>query len=110
MVLTRSQILAADDLPKTTVTVSEWGGDVTLQCLSGRDAYKWFEAGVKGVESMCDLIALCAIDDKGERLFTDKKDIAALAGKHPNALREVFDAALEICSLGASADKDAEKN
>ena len=41
-ILTKEAILAADDLPRETVLVPEWGGDVYVRTMSGtdRDAFE----------------------------------------------------------------------
>ncbi len=41
-ILTKEAILAADDLPRETVLMPEWGGDVYVRTMSGtdRDAFE----------------------------------------------------------------------
>lgn len=112
--LTRAAILAAQDLPTTPVQVPEWGGVVLVRPLLGseRDA---FEAAVradgigKARAAMMDnlrawLVATCAVDDKGARLFTDA-DIAALGKKNAAPLDRVFQVAQKLSFL---SDKDVE--
>ena len=38
-ILTREQILAIDDLPEETISVSEWGGDIVVRGLTRGEAH-----------------------------------------------------------------------
>jgi hypothetical protein len=78
--LTADQILGAEDLDYVDVPVPEWtpAGQETLcvrmQVMSAKEAMTFAaEQGDKKKrrDAMVKLICRCAIDDKGERLFTD---------------------------------------
>ena len=101
-VLTKSQILEADDLVVEEVEVPEWGGSVLVKGMSGTDRDK-FEAAIvntKGQASVqvnmvnirARLVASSIVDESGTLLF-DLKDITALGKKSAVALQRVFDKA-----------------
>lgn len=115
MPLSREQILGADDRKVESVPVPEWGGDVLVRGLSGaeRDAY---EAGIVvmggdgnrhlNVANMRGrLVALCCVDENGERLFS-AEDATALGEKSAGALERVFDVARRLSGL---TDGDVEE-
>lgn len=110
--LTREQILKADDLPYEDVEVPEWGGVVRVRTLTGAERDAWeqsiitMQANGKKAPTMqrrldnlrAKLVARCLIDDAGARLFTDK-DIAALGQKSAAALSRVFEVAQRLNGL-----------
>ncbi len=109
--LTRDEILSAHDLATETVAVPEWGGEVLVRGLSGRER-DGFEASVlemRGQDTKVNLINLraklvahCVIDaETGRRLFGDA-DIAALGDKSALALQRVFDVAQRLSGLSRS--------
>lgn len=115
--LTRENILAADDLGRELVSVPEWGGDVYVRGLTGkeRDA---FEAGMidqRGKSQTVNLqniraklAGLSICDENGKRIFTDA-DLAALAGKSAVALNRVFEVARRLSGLGDDDVKELAK-
>jgi hypothetical protein len=119
-ILTRKQILAAQDRQPETVAVPEWGGEVQVRGLSGRErgqyelwatSSKINKAGklIQG-DATLDLVAmvrvrlisLCIVDEAGIRLFGDA-DIEALADKDSAPIERVFDVAARLSGL-SSAD------
>ena len=91
--LTREQILQSDDLPRETVQVPEWGGEVQVRTMTGTDRDA-FEASLIGKEGRLEnvrarLVSLTLCDETGSRLFSDG-DISALGGKSAKALDRVF--------------------
>lgn len=113
--LTRDQILSASDLTFEIVPVPEWGGDVRVRSLSGkeRDA---FEASILTIRSggktrlnpadmRAKLVSRCIVNENGERLFTDA-DITMLSAKSAAALQRVFEAAQRLSGL---SDQDVEE-
>ena len=115
--LGRDQILTAQDLPTVDVEVPEWGGTVRVRMMTGgeRDA---FEAGTitrhgKKIEQnlvniRARLVALCVVDEKGQRLFSEA-DAAALGQKSAAALNRVFNAAQQLNALTEEAAAAAEE-
>lgn len=112
--LTRDEILSADDRKTEEVEVPEWGGSVLVRTLSGkeRDAYESGTITVKSgkqVENFenlrARLVALCLVDEKGVRLFS-AKDVTSLGNKSAAALQRVYNKCQE---LNAVTDKDVEE-
>lgn len=112
--LTKEQILTANDLKFEEVDVPEWGGVVRVRMMSGsaRDQY---EMGIingrtknKGenlANIRASLLAYTIIDNNGDLLFT-KDDIEALGKKSIGPIVRVFDVASSLNSL---REKDVEK-
>lgn len=108
MLLSREQILGADDRKTQDVPVPEWGGTVRVRSLTGteRDAY---EAGIVQLRgdgsrkftlqnARARLVSLALCNENGERMFTDA-DIKALGDKSAAALERVFDVARNLSGL-----------
>lgn len=108
MLLSREQIIGADDRKTQDVEVPEWGGTVRVRALSGaeRDSY---EAGI--VQLRADgtkqvnlknlrgrLVSLSCVDEDGNRIFTDE-DATALGDRSASALERVFDVARKLSGL-----------
>lgn len=108
--LNKAQIFDADDMQTVDVDVPEWGGTVRIKVLSGfeRDKYESSLAKmVKGqmvpdmVNARARLVALCAIDESGGRLFSDT-EVVRLGSKSSKALDTLFDAASKLSGINAS--------
>jgi hypothetical protein len=102
--LSRAAILAATDLPRETVSVPEWGGDVLVQGLTAkeRDDFEISLSTGKGKSQennfrnlRARLVARAVVDESGARLFGDM-DIAALGGKSAVVLQRLFEAAQRL--------------
>lgn len=108
--LTREQILQCDDLPKETVKVPEWGGEVQVRTMTGTDRDA-FEASLIGKEGRLEnvrarLVSLAVCDESGSRLFDDA-DVAALGAKSAKALDRVFAVAQRLNGIGADQVEQA---
>lgn len=116
MPLTRDQILAADDLPRETVAVPEWGGEVVVRALTGeeRDAYEVETAQAMNAGNAPNmrarLVALTAIDEAGNRLFNHATHVQKLARKSGRALDRLFETAARLSGIGAAALETAKGN
>ena len=108
--LTRDQILQAQDIARETVAVPEWGGDVLVRGLTGqeRDAYEATIMSLNGtnarmnlVNARAKLVARSVVDEDGARLFGDE-DVALLAKKSAAALERVFSVAQRLSGLTSS--------
>lgn len=113
--LSRAEILAANDRRIEPLEVPEWGGTIFVRSLTGteRDSY---EAGLhdgKGKVSLenarARLAALTVCDDKGALLFS-RADLAALGGKSAKALDRIFDKALALSGMAKGDVEAAAKN
>jgi hypothetical protein len=96
--LTADEILQAEDIITMEVDVPEWGGSVKLRSLSGADAMRFIEAVGKKAGSAVDIVALCAVDDAGNPLFTEEQ-WDKLKTKSLRAILRLQRAALEINGL-----------
>lgn len=99
--LTREQILAADDSTIETVSVPEWGGEVGVKTLTGFEKDLW-ESGRQtkdgnfNLENIrASLVAVAACDSNGQRLFS-LNDVVDLGKKSARALDRVFQAAKKL--------------
>ena len=109
MLLTREQILAARDVPARELDVPEWGGKLRLRAMTGvdRDEYmtalaaaqKAGEEGQRWHRLMALLVVLCAVDDRGERLFV-RDDVASLAEKSAAVLERISSEVQAVNALG----------
>lgn len=103
--LTADQIFAADDRKYEVVPVPEWGGDVRLRTLSGKERDK-FEStlqqrkGNRVKDNMenfrARLVGLCAVDATGGPLFTNTQQINLLGDRSVAALQRLFDKCNEM--------------
>lgn len=116
--LTAKEILACADVVYDVVNVPEWGGDVRVRSLSGKeyDEYqisltddngKATDASMRNMSAR--LVALCAVDDSGARLFTDAQ-AEVLGDKSHAALKRVYDAAARLNGLGNKELERSVKN
>lgn len=107
--LSRASILSADDLPIEDVEVPEWGGTVRVRGLSSAERDAWEESlmGPEDAEGKrkqtyenirAKLIARSAIDEAGNRLFTDA-DVVALGKKGAAPLVRLYTVALRLSRL-----------
>jgi hypothetical protein len=116
--LTKEQILKADDLVSQEVDVPEWGGTVNVRTMTGteRDAFEAASFEGRGKSTKVNLVnmraRLCAmtiVDDNGKRLFTDA-DIAELGKKSAKALDGVFAVAQKLNGLSVGDVEELAKN
>ncbi|HEX7119395.1 MAG TPA: hypothetical protein VF212_11435 [Longimicrobiales bacterium] len=96
--LTREQILGMDDLPREEVFVPEWKGSVFVRALTGSERDQLERMIAKDSVSRASIVALCVVDERGERLFS-QKDVDALSKKHGQALERIVTAALHFNAL-----------
>lgn len=113
--LSKDQILKADDSKTIEVDVPEWGGTVLIGTMSGfaRDQFESAiigkNGGVNATNIRAKLAASTLIDDKGNLLFNDK-DVAALGKKSAAALDRVFEAAQKLNRISEADVEDLAKN
>jgi hypothetical protein len=119
--LTREAILGAEDLAREEVQVPEWGGSLFVRSMTGTDRDAWEQSlvpseGKGGKVGKADvrnirarLVALCAVDEAGQRLFTDA-DVQALGAKNAVALDRCARVAQRLNGLTPEALEDAKGN
>jgi hypothetical protein len=112
--LSRDDILKADDLRTVDVEVPEWGGTVRLKMLTAaeRDRFEASTVEVRGNQQKANLynlrarlVSLCAVDEQGRRLFS-KEDVTQLGEKSAAALARLFNRASEINGLSDAEIED----
>jgi CO/xanthine dehydrogenase FAD-binding subunit len=109
--LTREMILGADDLPKQEVAVPEWGGSVYVRALTGAERVQFERVVFAATDEdeatvMAQLVALCTVDEQGNRLFT-AEDVEALNRKNSRCLNKVASAAIMFNALSAEGVEEA---
>lgn len=114
MLISRDNILGADDIQTRTVDVPEWGGKVKVRGLSGAERDAWEvavgEGGPRGKRNArAKLIVRCLVDDDGNRLFGDE-EAGALGKKSGSAIARLFNVACELSGIGQDAEEEAEGN
>lgn len=108
MALSKSAILAADDRKIIPIDVPEWGGQVFLRAMSGkdRDSFENELVNEKQTGRIANMRALLCVrvicDESGARIFDDG-DVAALGEKSAPALARVFTAATKLNGIGSEA-------
>jgi len=101
VILTKNDILKADDTQTVTVSVPEWGGDVIISSMTGfaRDQFEASLVGKNGGQNISNIRAKLAaatiVDEKGNLMFSEK-DLAKLGSKSAAALDRVFEAAQKL--------------
>ncbi|EKE68689.1 hypothetical protein P24_17147 [Oceanibaculum indicum P24] len=111
--LSAAAILSAADLPHEDVAVPEWGGTVRIRTMMSRERDEfetWLIANQgKHQNVRGHLVALCAVGDDGQRLFTIEQ-ASALGEKSAKAMDRLFDVAQRLNGMGAADIKELEKN
>ena len=116
--LTKEQILAADDIKTEEVGVPEWGGSLIVKAITAaeRDLFdQRMTKSRKGNEQdnmedvRASLCVECIIGSDGKRMFT-KDDIVALSNKSGAALDRVFAVAQRLAGMDKADLKELAKN
>jgi hypothetical protein len=120
-ILSKSDIIAAQDLQTQDVQVPEWGGSVRVRSLTGteRDAFETCLVKVvdgKRVPDMenlrAKLLAATLVDENGTPLFSvgDVGDLSDLGSKSAAALDRIFGVAQRLNGMAADSVEAAVKN
>ena len=116
--LSKSAILAADDLKTEDVEVPEWGGTVRVRAFSGRERDAFEASLVRGdgkdrkvdlTNMRARLVALTVVDDSGQKVFT-QDDVDLLGAKSGAALDRVFSVAQKLNGLSGADVEELTKN
>jgi len=113
--LTKEQILQADDLQTETVPVPEWGGEVTVSAIPAfeRDRFEQEVAAVgkgKIVENLrARLVARCLVDENGNKLF-EASDVVHLGKKSAKVVNRLFEVCQKINGFSDDDIEELEKN
>lgn len=105
--LTREEVLAAQDVQTEAVNIPDWGGWLRIKTLTGkeRDAMELAnfmaqrgDAATNTLNIRARLVARTAVDEAGNRLFSDE-DVVALGEKSGVALDRAFSVANRLNRL-----------
>lgn len=114
-ILTKAQILAANDVKRIKIEVPEWGGEVYISTMTGT-ARDEFETGIlansKGgkVGNARARLAAATITDEAGNLLFNADDIEALGKKSQIALDRVVAESQKLNKLTNADLEEAEKN
>lgn len=110
--LTKEDILNANDLETQEVHVPEWGGSVLVSSISGhaKDKLELSFSSKTTIENVrARIVAMCLVDDNGNLLFNDS-DIVKLGKKSAKALDRVFNVAQKLNAIGDKEVEELAKN
>ena len=116
--LSKTAILAADDLQTEELEVPEWGGAVRVRSFTGRERDAFEASMVRGdgrdrkvdlTNMRARLVGLTVIDEAGQRLFTDE-EVDLLGAKSGAALDRVFAIAQKLNGLSGADVEELSKN
>ena len=116
--LSKTAILAAQDLQTEDVEVPEWGGAVRVRSFTGRERDAFESSMVRGegrdrkvdlTNMRARLVGLTVIDETGQRLFTDE-EVDLLGAKSGAALDRVFAVAQKLNGLSGADVDELSKN
>ena len=116
--LSKTAILAANDLKSEDVEVPEWGGAVRVRSFTGRERDAFESSMVRGdgrdrkvdlTNMRARLVGLTVIDESGQRLFTDE-EADLLGAKSGAALDRVFAVAQKLNGLSGADVDELSKN
>lgn len=114
-ILTKDEILQADDLPTEIVPVPEWGGDVMVRTMTGKDRDE-LETSIVSDPNKRDLtnlrakiVAFSVVGEDGKRLFTSE-DVLALGEKNARALDRIFGVAQRLSGFTQRDVEELTKN
>ena len=117
-ILTKEQIVAVNDITTETVSVPEWGGEVLVKVMSGteRDAFEGsiFEQKGKDIQRnlgnlRAKLVSKCLVDEKGNRLFTDK-EVEIIGKKSAKVLDRIYEVCVKLNGIGPKDVEELTKN
>jgi hypothetical protein len=124
-ILTKAEILGADDLTKELVSVPEWGGDVYVCAMTAAAKDLWEQSIFKPVGEVkpgekpemvkdmsnirAKLVASTVVDESGDLLFT-ADDIPALGRKSGAALDRVYSVSSRLNAISDQDVEDLAKN
>lgn len=113
--LSKSAISAVGDLERVTVAVPEWGGEVLLQVpkVSEFEAWDTLQRDDDGEfithGARASLVAICLVDEAGERLFTGD-EVAQLSQKSWAVIDRLFEQCKKLTGASDDEIEETEKN
>lgn len=110
--LSKADILKADDIKTTTVTIEEWGGDVIIKNMTAeRHAiFEDLQRSQGDHESLAYFAASILINEDGSPMFDSAEDIKALNGKSNTALIKILTAGMDLNGLSGTVEESAKNS
>lgn len=108
--ISRDAVLAATDLPRERVDVPEWGAGayVFVRGMTGTEKDSWEKHVLErraalGCENVfpgirASVVVRCAVDDEGNRIFTDA-DVELVGAKNGKAIDRIFEKASRLSGI-----------
>ena len=110
--LSKDQILNANDVKLEEVNIPEWNGSVYVRVMSAgeRDSFEIQATKPNGKQNLRARLAVLTVCDKdGNRIF-EESDIPALAKKSASALDAIFRVAIHLNAMTDADIEELEKN
>lgn len=111
--LSREQILKADDLPCKIVDMTkEWGGEVKVRAMSLREQFHYEDLRKDGkdlAQMVAYVVGVSCVDENNTSLFT-QEDIEALKDKDWKAVLRLFDEAMSLNLVNEQIVENKAKN
>jgi hypothetical protein len=111
--LTKQQILSAQDLETETVKVPEWGGEVIVRTITGKERDSFESQLMKEEGGMSNIrakfVAATLVDEQGKRVFNEL-EVHELGEKSASALDRVFAVGQKLAGLGERDVEELTKN
>ena len=125
--LSREEILGANDLPTEDVEVPEWGGSVRVRTLTGteRDEFESSTITMKKVKKgkrtvtesapnlrniRAKLVARSIVKEDGTLMFPNSEDVFVLGEKSAAALDRVYEVSARLSKITDEDIEELEKN
>ena len=117
MALDKKTILAFSDRQVAPVPCPEWGGEVYVRTMTGKERAAWDRLTVELMQDgritdtgiwAANLVQMTCCDEKGNLVFT-AADVAALVEKSGKVLERIALASLRLNAVGNSEVADERK-
>ncbi len=114
-ILSKDDILGAEDIKTMTVPVPEWGGEVLVKTLTGAERDRFEQSIIDSdrkvvlTDARARLCAMSMVDKDGKRLFANDC-IAALGEKSGAVLDRIYEVASQLSGMGKEDLEDMVKN
>lgn len=116
--LSKADILAAQDIPVREIYIAEWDADVRVKGLNARERDDYESSITVGKGKNRDvqmrnmrakLIVRCLVGDDNKPIFSEA-DVDALGEKSAAAIEKIFDVARELSGLSENDMEELAKN
>lgn len=108
-ILSKADILSAEDRPREFVEVPAWGGGFYLQALSAKQRFDCVDVADKNGVTPAVIMLIWAIqDEEGNQLF-DESSAEEFSSKNGVIIGQLAEKLSQISGVGAGAVVDAKK-